>query len=111
MEPVNADLVQRRFKADGPDQLWVADITYIPTWAGFLYLAIVLDVWSRKIVGWCIEPHLRTDLVLDRTEHSARSASTGSRRASQRSRMPVHKLRVRQALPGNGRDAVDGLGR
>ena len=110
-QPLSDDRVQRQFKADGPDQLWVADITYIPTWAGFLYLAIVLDVWSRKIVGWCIEPHLRTDLVFDRTEHSARSASTGSRRASQRSRMPVHKLRVRQALPGNGRDAVDGLGR
>lgn len=63
-EPVSDDLVQRQFKADGPDQLWVADITYIPTWAGFLYLAIVLDVWSRKIVGWCIEPHLRTEVVL-----------------------------------------------
>ena len=46
------------------DQLWVADITYIPTWSGFIYLAVVLDVWSRKIVGWSIEPHLRTELVL-----------------------------------------------
>jgi putative transposase len=63
-EAVSEDLVQRQFKADGPDQLWVADITYIPTWAGFLYLAIVLDVWSRKIVGWAIEPHLRTEVVL-----------------------------------------------
>lgn len=63
-EPASDDRVQRRFQADRPDQLWVADITYIPTWAGFLYLAIVLDVWSRKIVGWCLEPHLRTDLVL-----------------------------------------------
>ena len=63
-EPASDDLVQRQFKADGPDQLWVADITYIPTWAGFLYLAIVLDVWSRKIVGWCIEPYLHTTLVL-----------------------------------------------
>ena len=63
-EPLNDDLVKRQFKADGPDQLWVADITYIPTWAGFLYLAIVLDVWSRKVVGWAIESHLRTELVL-----------------------------------------------
>jgi putative transposase len=61
---VTGDLVDRQFKADGPDQLWVADITYIPTWSGFLYLAVVLDVWSRKIVGWAIEPHLRTELVL-----------------------------------------------
>jgi putative transposase len=61
---VTSDLVDREFKADGPDQLWVADITYIPTWAGFLYLATVLDVWSRKIIGWAIESHLRTELVL-----------------------------------------------
>jgi putative transposase len=60
-----ADLVERDFQADGPDQLWVADITYIPTWAGFLYLAIVLDVWSRRIVGWSMATHLRTELVLD----------------------------------------------
>ncbi len=60
-----ADLVERHFHADGPNQLWVADITYIPTWAGFLYLAVVLDVWSRKIVGWSMATHLRTELVLD----------------------------------------------
>ena len=58
------DQVDRRFTADGPDRLWVADITYVPTWAGFLYLAVVLDVWSRRIVGWAMETHLRTDLVL-----------------------------------------------
>ena len=58
------DLVDRTFTADGPNQLWVADITYIPTWAGFLYLAVVMDVWSRKIVGWAMAPHLRTNLVL-----------------------------------------------
>jgi putative transposase len=59
------DLVERRFKAAEPNQLWVADISYIPTWAGFLYLAIVLDVFSRRIVGWAMEGHLRTELVLD----------------------------------------------
>lgn len=59
------DLVERNFVATGPDQLWVADITYIPTWAGFLYLAVVLDVWSRRIVGWAMANHLRTELVLD----------------------------------------------
>ena len=56
------DLVERRFEAAGPNQLWVADITYIPTWAGFLYLAIVLDVFSRRVVGWAMEGHLRTAL-------------------------------------------------
>ncbi len=59
------DLIERDFSADGPDQLWVADITYIPTWAGFLYLAVVLDVWSRRVVGWSMATHLRTELVLD----------------------------------------------
>ena len=59
------DLVQRAFTAEGPDRLWVADITYIPTWAGFLFLAVVLDVWSRRIVGWAMETHLRTELVLE----------------------------------------------
>jgi putative transposase len=57
------DLVDRRFAADKRDAIWVADITYVPTWVGFLYLAVVLDVWSRKIVGWSMAPHLRTSLV------------------------------------------------
>jgi putative transposase len=65
-----SDLVQRNFQAAAPDQLWVADITYIPTWAGFLYLAIVLDVFSRRIVGWAIESHLRTELVLAAIERA-----------------------------------------
>jgi putative transposase len=58
------DLVDRQFYTDGPDRLWVADITYIPTWAGFLYLAMVLDVYSRRVVGWAMETHLRTELIL-----------------------------------------------
>ncbi len=58
------DRVERNFSADGPDKLWVADITYIPTWAGVLYLAIVLDVWSRKIVGWAMATHMRAELVV-----------------------------------------------
>jgi putative transposase len=58
------DLVDRNFTADRPNQLWVADITHIPTAAGFLYLAVVLDAFSRRIVGWSMETHLRTELVL-----------------------------------------------
>lgn len=53
------------FVAPGPQRLWVADITYIPTWAGFLYLAVVLDAFSRPIVGGAMETHLRTELVLE----------------------------------------------
>jgi len=59
------DLVQREFAAEGPDRLWVADVTYIPTWAGFLFLAVVLDAFSRRIVGWAMANHLRTELVLE----------------------------------------------
>ena len=58
------DLVQRQFTATGRDQLWVADITYVPTGAGYLYLAVVLDVWSRRVVGWAMETHLLTELVV-----------------------------------------------
>ncbi len=62
------DLVEREFAADVPDRLWVADITYVPTLAGFLYLAIVLDVFSRRIVGWAMESSLATDLVVGALE-------------------------------------------
>jgi len=58
------DLVDRQFTAGGPDRLWVADITYVPTWAGFLYLAVVFDAWSRRVSGWAMASHLRTELVL-----------------------------------------------
>jgi putative transposase len=59
------DLVDRNFTAEGPNLLWVADITYIPTWAGFLYLAVVLDAYSCRIVGWTMATTLATRLVLD----------------------------------------------
>jgi putative transposase len=59
------DLVDRNFHADEPNRLWVADITYVPTWAGFLYLAVVLDAFSRRIVGWAMGHDLRSQLVLD----------------------------------------------
>jgi putative transposase len=58
------DLVNRDFSSSERDRLWVADITYIPTAAGFLYLAVVLDAWSRRVVGWSMATHLRTQLVL-----------------------------------------------
>jgi len=58
------DLVERHFVADRPDALWVADVTYVPTAEGFLYLAVVLDVFSRLIVGWAMEARLRSQLVL-----------------------------------------------
>ena len=59
------DLVKRQFVADGPDRLWVADMTYVATWAGFIYLAIVLDAWSRRVVGWSIGEEMRAQLVIE----------------------------------------------
>jgi putative transposase len=58
------DLVKRQFVATDINQLWVADMTYVPTWAGFLYLAVVTDVYSRKVVGWSFGAHMTADLVL-----------------------------------------------
>jgi putative transposase len=58
------DLVERNFSAPAPNRLWVADITYVSTWTGLLYLAVVLDAFSRRVVGWAMETHLRTELVL-----------------------------------------------
>jgi len=62
------DLVERHFSASRPNALWVADITYVPTWQGFLYVAVVLDVFSRRVVGWSMAGHLRTELILDALE-------------------------------------------
>jgi putative transposase len=65
---VSDDLVQRQFNTTEPNALWISDITYLPTWQGFLYLAVVIDAWSRRVVGWSMASHLRTELVLDALE-------------------------------------------
>ena len=62
--PVAPDLVERKFSADAPNKLWVADITYIPTGEGWLYLASIVDVFSRRVVGWSMAAHMKTSLVL-----------------------------------------------
>jgi transposase InsO family protein len=64
------DLVERRFEASRPNQLWVADLTYVATWAGFVYVAFVIDVFSRCIVGWRVSSSLRSDLALDALEQA-----------------------------------------
>ena len=64
------DLVQRDFRASHPNQLWVADLTYVATWAGFVYVAFVIDVFSRSVVGWRVSRSLRTDLALDALEQA-----------------------------------------
>ena len=90
------DLVDRNFVASRSNQLWVADITFVPTASGFLYLAVVLDAWSRRIVGWSMANHLRAELVLDALEmaigqrrpdgvihHSDQGSQGGFKRPSQ----------------------------
>ena len=102
------DLVKREFVADGPNQLWVADMTYVPTWAGFIFLAIVLDVWSRR------DRRLgdrRGDDGRSRArgaEHGAAAAQARRRHPSQRPGQPVHQHRLRRALQEDGRAPVDG---
>ena len=88
----------RDFAAAGPDRLWVGDLTYIRTWQGFCYLAFILDAYSRRIVGWQLATHLRTELVLDALEmagdlrrplpgalvaHTDRGSQGGFKRSSQ----------------------------
>jgi transposase InsO family protein len=69
------DLVQREFNATRPNQLWVADITYVATWSGFVYVAFVIDVFSRAVVGWRVSASLRSDLALDALEQALHARS------------------------------------
>ena len=105
-----ADLVDRNFRISELDRLWVADITYVPTWAGFLYLAIVLDACSRKVVGWAMENHLRTELVLAAIDMALAQRRPQGGDPSFRPRLPIHEFRLRQALPRNGCHAVGRFG-
>ena len=97
------DLVDRNFSAEKPNQLWVADITYVPTWVGFIYLAVVLDAFSRRIVGWAMGHDLKAQLVIDAMNmaigqrrprdvihHSDQGSQGGLNRSSQR----VHARRI-----------------
>ena len=100
-----ADLVQRHFTATQPNQLWVSDFTFVATWSGFVYVAFVIDVFARRIVGWRVSASLRTDFVLDALEqaiyarcddtvgdlihHSDRGSQLGFKRSSQRVRVSL----------------------
>ena len=94
------DLLQRDFTATRPNEKWVADITYLRTWNGFVYLAFILDCYSRMIVGWQLATHLRTELVMDAPwmANGLRPATERPDR-SQRSRLPVHQPRLHTPPP------------
>ena len=72
------DLVDRRFFREGPNRLWVADITYLPTWEGWLYLAAVQDAFSRRIVGWAMAEHMRSELVVEALEMAVHRRRRGA---------------------------------
>ena len=74
--PRQPDLVSRDFTATAPNQLWVTDLTYVPTWAGVAYVCFIIDAYSRAIVGWRVASHMRTTMVLDAIEMARWSRGT-----------------------------------
>ena len=105
------DLVRREFTASKRDRLWVADITYVPTWEGVLYLAAVLDVFSRRVVGWAMAEHMRTELVLSALDMAVAQrrpvdvihhSDQGSQYTSVRFGEHCHRLGVRPSMGSVG---------
>jgi putative transposase len=100
---VAPNVVDRNFEAERPNQFWVTDITFIWTWEGWLYLAVILDLFSRRVVGWAMQPHLRAELALEAlrvalgrrvpepglVHHSDRGIQLGFKGPSQRVRVSL----------------------
>jgi transposase InsO family protein len=103
------DRVQRQFVASRPDQLWIADFTYVATWAGFVYVAFVIDVFARCIVGWRVSRSMHTDLVLDALEQAlhARRPEGGLIHHSDHG-VQYLSIRYSERLAENGVDASVG---
>lgn len=89
------DLVKRDFTAERPNQLWVADLTYVATWRGFVYVAFVIDVFSRRVVGWRVSNSLRSDLALDALEQAICERAAGDDRLVHHSDRGVQYLSIR----------------
>ena len=92
------DLVERDFTAERPNQLWVSDLTYVATWRGFVYVAFVIDVFSRRVVGWRVSNSLRSDLALDALEQAICERCVGADGASADDRLVHHSDRGVQYL-------------
>ena len=104
------DLVKRDFTATGPNQLWVTDLTYVPTWAGVAYVCFITDVYSRMIVGWRVASHMRTDMVLDAIEMARWNRGlhhTGLRCHSDAGTRPVHLDPLRRTTRRDRRHPLD----
>ena len=106
-----SDLVRRNFMAERPNELWVADITFLPTLAGFLYLAVVLDAWSRRIVGWAFSADLKTRVVLDALDMALAARKPDNVVHHSDQRFAIHVGCFRQSLQGGRRPSIDRLGR
>jgi hypothetical protein len=105
------DLVERDFSAEGPNRLWVGDFTYLRSWEGALFFSFVIDAFSRKVVGWQLASHMRTDLVLDALRDGpwpTRARRRRRPRAPRRPRLPIH---LRRLHPDPRRSRRQGLGR
>jgi transposase InsO family protein len=96
------DLVDRQFTAPEPDQLWVGDITYIWTYSGFAYLATLIDMCSNKVVGWAVDDHMRTDLVLEALDNALAARGPGIGIGE----LVVHHDRGSQYTSGGYRDRL-----
>lgn len=103
-DPIAVNVLGRDFETDAPDKAWVADITYIRTHAGWLYLAVVLDLYSRRVVGWSMAEHMRTELVLN-----ALRMALGSRSPHPEG-LVFHSDRGSQYAASDYRDALDAAG-
>jgi transposase InsO family protein len=110
--PLAPDLVARDFNPSAPNQLWAADITYIATASGWAYLAVVLDLYSRRVIGWAIDDHMRTELVLEaldralgtreRSEGLVHHSDRGSQYASARHRDELERRGIRVSMGAKG---------
>ena len=112
-EPIAPNLLERDFAPTGSDQVWASDITYIRTWAGWIDLPVVIDLWSRRVIGWSVADHMRIELVLDPFEmavgqrvpepnlihHSDRGARGDDRRSSLTAPSGAARPRVLAAAP------------
>ncbi len=105
------DLVNRDFSAPVRDRLWVADITYVPTHAGFLYLSVVIDAFSRRVVGWSMANHLRSELVTDALDMALGMRKTPRGDPPQRPGIAVHLGGLRQKMQTGRGQTLNGFGR
>ena len=106
--PIAPNLLNQEFVAAAPNRVWLADITYIATGEGWLYLAAVLDLATRKIVGWSMRDHMRTELPLAALDDGRAAATTGRRpHLPFRSRQPIRIRGVRQATHCDESETLD----